>query len=110
MRWSITNSSVMSLGLWNPGFAHLRMVAKAKGTPLENPHDPSDMGHLGNADPHDWPKVLLLLQGWGWGGNTVLASNGSNGASHDHSYFDRTLCCTFWRKHRDKTAMEVTGM
>ena len=84
-----------------------RMVARAKGTPLENAHDPSDVGHLGNADPRDWPKVLLLLQGWGWGGNTVLASNGSNGASHDQSYFDRSLCCTFWRKHRGTTGTEV---
>jgi hypothetical protein len=87
-----------------------RMVARANGILLENSHDPSDMGYLGNADPHDWPKVLLLLQGWGWGGNTVLVSNGSNGASHDQSYFDRTLCCKFWRKHRDRTGTEVTGM
>jgi len=87
-----------------------RSRAIGKGSPLENPHDPSDMGYLGNADPHDWPKVLLLLQGWGWGGNTALVSNGSNGASHDQSYFDRTLCCKFWRKHRDRAGIEVTGM
>jgi hypothetical protein len=44
-----------------------RMPSRAKGTPLEGVHDPSDVGYLGNADPNDWPKVLLLLQGWGWG-------------------------------------------
>ena len=87
-----------------------RMKSRGKGTLLEDEHGPSDMGYLGNGDPHDWPKVLLLLQGWGWGGNTVLVSNGSNGSKHDLSFFDRVLTCSFWRKHRDATGVKVTVM
>ena len=87
-----------------------RMKSLGKGILLEDEHDPSNMGYLGNADPHDWPKVLLLLQGWGWGGNTVLVSNGSNGSKHDLSFFDRVLTCSFWRKHRDATGVKVTVM
>jgi hypothetical protein len=86
------------------------MLSRAKGMPLEGVHGPLDVGHLGSADPSDWPKALLLLQGWGWGGNAVLSSNGSNGTSHDLPYFDRTLACKFWRKHRDRTGVEATGM
>ena len=77
-----------------------RQVSKTSGVPLEPVHDPKDVECLRSAKPGDWPKVLRLLQNWGWGGNTVLMSNGNNGASHDKSYFDRTLVCTFWRKHR----------
>ena len=87
-----------------------RMKSRGKGILLVDEHDPSDMGYLGNADPHDWPKVLLLLQGWGWGGNTVLVSNGSNGSKHDLSFFDRVVTCSFWRKHRDATGVKVTVM
>ena len=83
-----------------------RQVSNNSGIPLEPVHDPADAEYLRNAKPGDWPKVLRLLQNWGWGGNTVLISNGNNGACHDKSYFDRTLVCTFWRKHRDTHGLQ----
>ena len=63
--------------------------------------------YLRFAKREDWAKVLRLLQNWGWAGNTVLMSNGNNGAAHDKSYFDRTLVCTFWRKHRNQNERTV---
>jgi hypothetical protein len=39
---------------------------KKKGIPLEDVHDPADVGCLGDAKAEDWPKVLRLLQNWGW--------------------------------------------
>ena len=51
-----------------------RQKSIGRGILLEGTHAPSDVGHLDGADPKDWPKVLKLLQGWGWGGNIPLAS------------------------------------
>jgi len=84
-----------------------RQKTQTTGILLGPVHDPEDMEHLRFAKREDWTKVLRLLQTWGWAGNTVLMSNGNNGAAHDKSYFDRTLACTFWRKHRDKNERTV---
>jgi hypothetical protein len=86
-----------------------RKVSQTKGTPLEPVHDLADVERLRNAKAGDWPKALRLLQSWGWGGGAVLTSNGENGASNDKSYFDRTLACAFWRKHRDKRQKRPQG-
>ena len=84
-----------------------RQKTSTTGILLEPVHDPADMEYLRIAKRGDWAKVLRLLQKWGWAGNTVLMSNGNNGAYHDKSYFDRTLVCTFWRKHRDQNQRTV---